>query len=416
MLNKQKGIEIYLDKKGGRSMQQTPNSNRLHIAIFGKRNVGKSSLINALTGQDIALVSSLAGTTTDPVYKAMELLPIGPVVIIDTAGLDDKGEIGELRIKKTKDVMDKTDLALLVIDGDVGDLSFEKEWYEDLKKRKIPVVGVINKVDEGDVELGSIQEVINIDFVKVSAKDKMNIDVLKKAIMKIAPEDFERSTIVGDLVKPKARVLVVAPQDIQAPKGRLILPQVQIIRDLLDNDAMALVVKDSELEDILASLKDKPDLVITDSQVFKKVNAIIPKEVPLTSFSILMARYKGDLSTLVKGARAIDTLKPGDKVLIAEACTHHPLEGDIGREKLPMWLEEKVGGNLDITVCAGSSFPEELSKYKLILHCGACMFNRQQLMSRIKKANLEELPITNFGIAIAHINGILDRVLSAFKE
>lgn len=397
-------------------MQQTPNSNRLHIAIFGKRNVGKSSLINALTGQDIALVSSLAGTTTDPVYKAMELLPIGPVVIIDTAGLDDKGEIGELRIKKTKDVMDKTDLALLVIDGDVGDLSFEKEWYEDLKKRKIPVVGVINKVDEGDVELGSIQEVINIDFVKVSAKDKMNIDVLKKAIMKIAPEDFERSTIVGDLVKPKARVLVVAPQDIQAPKGRLILPQVQIIRDLLDNDAMALVVKDSELEDILASLKDKPDLVITDSQVFKKVNAIIPKEVPLTSFSILMARYKGDLSTLVKGARAIDTLKPGDKVLIAEACTHHPLEGDIGREKLPMWLEEKVGGNLDITVCAGSSFPEELSKYKLILHCGACMFNRQQLMSRIKKANLEELPITNFGIAIAHINGILDRVLSAFKE
>lgn len=397
-------------------MQQTPNSNRLHIAIFGKRNVGKSSLINALTGQDIALVSSLAGTTTDPVYKAMELLPIGPVVIIDTAGLDDKGEIGELRIKKSKDVMDKTDLALLVIDGDVGDLSFEKEWYEDLKKRKIPVVGVINKVDEGDVELGSIQEVINIDFVKVSAKDKMNIDVLKKAIMKIAPEDFERSTIVGDLVKPKARVLVVAPQDIQAPKGRLILPQVQIIRDLLDNDAMALVVKDSELEDILASLKDKPDLVITDSQVFKKVNAIIPKEVPLTSFSILMARYKGDLSTLVKGARAIDTLKPGDKVLIAEACTHHPLEGDIGREKLPMWLEEKVGGNLDITVCAGSSFPEELSTYKLILHCGACMFNRQQLMSRIKKANLEELPITNFGIAIAHINGILDRVLSAFKE
>ena len=397
-------------------MQQTPNANRLHIAIFGKRNVGKSSLINALTAQDIALVSDLAGTTTDPVYKAMELLPIGPVVIIDTAGLDDEGEIGELRIKKTKEVMDKTDLALLVIDGNGADLSFEKEWYEDLKKRKIPVVGVINKIDENQVSLEDIQKVIDIDFVKVSAKDKANIDGLKKAIMAAAPEDFEKSTIVGDIVKPKARVLVVAPQDIQAPKGRLILPQVQIIRDLLDNDAMALVVKDSELEEILASLKDKPDLVITDSQVFKKVNSIIPKDVPLTSFSILMARYKGDLNSLVKGARAIDTLKTGDKVLIAEACTHHPLEGDIGREKLPIWLQEKVGGKLDITVCAGSSFTENLSEYKLIVHCGACMFNRQQLMSRIKKANIQELPITNFGIAIAHINGILDRVLSAFEE
>lgn len=396
-------------------MHGTPNANRLHIAIFGKRNVGKSSLINALTAQEIALVSTLAGTTTDPVYKAMELLPIGPVVIIDTAGLDDRGEIGELRIKKTKEVMDKTDLALLVIDGNVGDLTLEREWYEDLKKRKIPVVGVINKVDKGDVQVDEIQKIINIDFVKVSAKDKLNIDELKKAIMKMAPEDFEKSTIVGDLVKPKAIVLVVAPQDIQAPKGRLILPQVQIIRDLLDNDAMALVVKDSELEDILASLKYKPDLVITDSQVFKKVNSIIPKDVPLTSFSILMARYKGDLHSLVKGARAIDTLKPGDKVLIAEACTHHPLEGDIGREKLPIWLEEKVGGKLDIKVCAGSSFPEDLSEYKLILHCGACMFNRQQLMSRIKKANIEGMPITNFGIAIAHINGILDRVLSAFE-
>ncbi|MEK6266230.1 MAG: [FeFe] hydrogenase H-cluster maturation GTPase HydF [Clostridium sp.] len=397
-------------------MQQTPNSNRLHIAIFGKRNVGKSSLINALTAQEAALVSDVAGTTTDPVYKAMELLPIGPVVIIDTAGLDDTGEIGELRIKKTKEVMDKTDLAILVIDGSDGDLSFESEWFAELKERKIPVVGVVNKIDKGDMELELIKQVINIDFVKVSAKDNVNIYELKKAIMDMAPEDFEKSTIVGDLVKPKARVIVVAPQDIQAPKGRLILPQVQIIRDLLDNDAMALVVKDSELQDVLDSLVDKPDLVITDSQIFKKVNSIIPKDIPLTSFSILMARYKGDLHSLVKGARAIDTLKPGDKVLIAEACTHHPLEGDIGRVKLPIWLQEKVGGKLDVTVCTGSSFPENLSEYKLIVHCGACMFNRQQLMSRIKKANMEELPITNFGIAIAHINGILDRVLSAFKE
>ena len=397
-------------------MQQTPNANRLHIAIFGKRNVGKSSLINALTSQEAALVSDVAGTTTDPVYKAMELLPIGPVVIIDTAGLDDTGEIGELRIKRTKEVMDKTDLALLVIDGSDSDLSFESEWYKELKERKIPVVGVINKIDQGDMDLERIMQVINISFVKVSAKDNVNIYELKKAIMVMAPENFEKSTIVGDLVKPKARVIVVAPQDIQAPKGRLILPQVQIIRDLLDNDAMALVVKDSELQAVLDSLVDKPDLVITDSQVFKKVNSMIPKDVPLTSFSILMARYKGDLHSLVKGARAIDTLKPGDKVLIAEACTHHPLEGDIGRVKLPIWLQEKIGGKLNIEVCTGSSFPEDLSKYKLIVHCGACMFNRQQLMSRIKKANMEELPITNFGIAIAHINGILDRVLSAFKE
>jgi [FeFe] hydrogenase H-cluster maturation GTPase HydF len=346
----------------------------------------------------------------------MELLPIGPVVIIDTAGLDDKGEIGELRIKKTKEVMDKTDLALLVVDGSDSDLSFESEWYAELKKRKIPVVGVVNKIDQGDVDLERIVKVINISFVKVSAKDNVNIYELKKAIMAMAPEDFEKSTIVGDLVKPKARVIVVAPQDIQAPKGRLILPQVQIIRDLLDNDAMALVVKDSELQEVLNSLVDKPDLVITDSQVFKKVNSIIPKDVPLTSFSILMARYKGDLHSLVKGARAIDMLKPGDKVLIAEACTHHPLEGDIGRVKLPIWLQEKVGGKLDVTVCTGSSFPEDLRGYKLIVHCGACMFNRQQLMSRIKKANMEELPITNFGIAIAHINGILNRVLSAFKD
>lgn len=397
-------------------MQQTPNSNRLHIAIFGKRNVGKSSLINALTSQDASLVSEVAGTTTDPVYKAMELLPIGPVVIIDTAGLDDKGAIGELRIKKTKEVMDKTDLALLVIDSSNRDLSFESEWYEELKKRKIPVVGVVNKIDQGDMDLEGLMQVINIDFVKVSAKDNVNIYELKKAIMAMAPKEFEKSTIVGDLVKPKARVIVVAPQDIQAPKGRLILPQVQIIRDLLDNDAMALVIKDSELQEILDSLVIKPDLVITDSQVFKKVNNIIPKDIPLTSFSILMARYKGDLHSLVKGARAIDTLKPGDKILIAEACTHHPLDGDIGRVKLPIWLQEKVGGKLDVTVCTGSSFPEDLSGYKLIVHCGACMFNRQQLMSRIKKANMEDLPITNFGIAIAHINGILERVLSAFKE
>ena len=396
-------------------MLDTPKANRLHIAIFGRRNVGKSSLINAITGQNIALVSKLAGTTTDPVYKAMELLPIGPVVIIDTAGLDDKGEIGELRIKKTKEVMDKTDLALLVFNSNISDIDLEKEWYIELKNRNIPIVGVINRIDEKDINVNLLKKEFDLSFIKVSAKEQINIGKLKEAIQANAPMDFERETIVGDILKPKAVVVLVAPQDLQAPKGRLILPQVQIIRDILDNDAMALTVKDSELEDILKTLKKNPDLVITDSQIFHKVNNLIPSEVPLTSFSILMARYKGDLDIFVKGAKAIDTLKPGDKVLIAEACTHHALTGDIGRQKLPKWLENKVGGKLDVTVNAGVDFPEDLKPYKLIFHCGSCMFNRKQLMTRIIRAVQQGVPITNYGIAIAHMNGILERTINMFS-
>jgi len=397
-------------------MLDTPKANRLHIAIFGKRNAGKSSLINAITGQEIALVSEYAGTTTDPVYKAMELLPIGPVVMIDTAGLDDEGEIGELRVKKTKEVMDKTDLALLVFTPDTKSLSLEKEWYDELKGRNIPIVGVINRIDEGDINLEILKTDFDIPFVKVSAKEKTNIGKLKEAIQTNAPMDFERPTIVGDVIKPKDLVVLVAPQDIQAPKGRLILPQVQIIRDVLDNDALALTVKDSELEDILKSLNRKPDLVITDSQVFHKVNKILPEDVPLTSFSILMARYKGELSSFSKGARAIDDLKPGDKVLIAEACTHHALQGDIGREKMPKWLEERAGGKLDIQVNAGVDFPEDLREYKLIVHCGSCMFNRKQLMTRVIRAMEQNVPITNYGTAIAYMNGILDKTISMFEE
>lgn len=395
-------------------MIETPKANRLHIAIFGRRNAGKSSLINAITGQNIALVSELAGTTTDPVYKPMELLPIGPVVIIDTAGLDDEGEIGELRVKKTKEVMDKTDLALLVFSSDSTNLNLEKEWAKELKERKIPVIGVINKIDEKDVDISFYEENFDIPFIKVSAKEKINIGKLKEAIQNNAPEDYERDTIVGDIIGPSDVVVLVAPQDIQAPKGRLILPQVQIIRDVLDNHAMALTVTDAELEDLLKVLNKKPDLVITDSQVFKKVNDILDKDVPLTSFSILMARYKGDLKTFVEGARAIDNLKPGDKVLIAEACTHHPLKGDIGREKLPAWLEAKVGGKLDINVNAGVDFPEDLEDYKLIIHCGSCMMNRKQLLTRIIRSTDKNIPMTNYGTAIAHINGILDRVVSMF--
>lgn len=397
-------------------MQDTPKANRLHIAIFGKRNAGKSSLINAITGQQIALVSDFAGTTTDPVYKAMELLPIGPVVIIDTAGLDDEGELGELRIRKTKEVMDKTDLAILVFTAESKDFSLEKEWFNDLKERNIPVIGVINKVDLDDIDVEKLQKEFDIPFVKVSAKNKQNIGKLKELIQINAPKDYERETIVGDIIKPKDLILLVAPQDIQAPKGRLILPQVQVLRDILDHDAMPIIVKDSELEDSLKVLNKKPDLVITDSQVFAKVNSIIPKDVPLTSFSILFARYKGELEYFVQGAKKINELKPGDNVLIAEACTHHPLEGDIGRQKLPKWLEEKAGGKLNITVNAGVDFPEDLTKYKLVIHCGSCMFNRKQLMTRIIRCSEQNVPITNYGVAIAEINRILDRVIEVFKK
>ncbi|MBZ4663894.1 MAG: GTP-binding protein [Caloramator sp.] len=391
-------------------MLDTPKANRLHIAIFGRRNAGKSSLINAITGQEIALVSDYAGTTTDPVYKAMELLPIGPVVIIDTAGIDDEGEVGELRVRKTKEVLDKTDLALLVFSAENTDLSMEKEWYSLLKERKIPTIGVVNKIDVKDLDVEELKKEFDLPFVKVSAKAKINIGKLKEAIQQYVPEDYERKTILGDVVKPKDLVVLVAPQDIQAPKGRLILPQVQVIRDILDNDALALTVKDSELTDILSALNRKPDLVITDSQVFEKVNRMLDKDVPLTSFSILMARYKGELKILIEGAKAIDTLKDGDKVLIAEACTHHPLQGDIGREKLPNWLRQRTGADLDITVNAGVDFPEDLTQYKLIIHCGACMFNRKQMMTRIIRAREQNVPITNYGVAIAYMNGILDRV------
>jgi [FeFe] hydrogenase H-cluster maturation GTPase HydF len=395
-------------------MLDTPKANRLHIGIFGKRNAGKSSLINAITGQDIALVSNLPGTTTDPVYKTMELLPIGPVVLIDTAGMDDEGDIGELRIKKTREVMDKTDLALLIFTPDDRSINLEKEWFEELKSRKIPILGVVNKLDNMDFDYSILIREFNIPFVGVSCKTGANIDKLKEAIQVNDPIDYEEATILGDIIKPKATVVLVAPQDIQAPKGRLILPQVQVIRDILDNGGMAFTVKDSELGDILNTLNKKPDLIVTDSQVFGMVNSIIPRDIPLTSFSILMSRYKGDLKTFVKGAAAIESLKPGDKVLIAEACTHNPLEGDIGRKKIPAWLEKKAGGKLEITINSGVDFPGNLANYKLIIHCGSCMFNRKQLMTRIMRAINQGVPITNYGIAIAQLNGILGRVTEMF--
>ena len=390
-------------------MYDTPKANRLHITILGKRNVGKSSLINAITNQPLSVVSETPGTTTDPVSKAMELLPIGPVVFVDTAGIDDTGDLGELRIEKTKLALEKTDLAILAFNATDVDISYEKELYNTLKQRKIPTIGVINKIDLGKENIDVFKNEFSIPFVEVSAKDNLNIIKFKQSIIDNAPIDFEMPTIVGDIVKPQDKVILVAPQDIQAPKGRLILPQVQVIRDLLDNDCMALSIKDTELSDLLDSLNCKPSLIITDSQVFKKVNEIIPSDIRLTSFSILLARYKGDLKTFVNGASVIDDLKPGDNILIAEACTHHPKDGDIAREKLPKLLEKKAGGKVNVTNITGVDFPKDLSKYKLIIQCGSCMFTRRQLLSRLEHVKAQNIPITNFGVALAKLNGILNR-------
>ena len=390
-------------------MYDTPKANRLHITILGKRNVGKSSLINSITNQPLSVVSETPGTTTDPVSKAMELLPIGPVVFVDTAGIDDTGDLGELRIEKTKLALEKTDLAILAFNATDVDISYEKELYNTLKQRKIPTIGVINKIDLGKENINVFKNEFSIPFVEVSAKDNLNIIKFKQSIIDNAPIDFEMPTIVGDIVKPQDKVILVAPQDIQAPKGRLILPQVQVIRDLLDNDCMALTIKDTELSDLLDSLNCKPSLIITDSQVFKKVNEIIPSDIRLTSFSILLARYKGDLKTFVNGASVIDDLKPGDNILIAEACTHHPKDGDIAREKLPKLLEKKAGGKVNVTNITGVDFPKDLSKYKLIIQCGSCMFTRRQLLSRLEHVKAQNIPITNFGVALAKLNGILNR-------
>ena len=390
-------------------MYNTPKANRLHITFLGKRNAGKSSLINAITNQQLSVVSETPGTTTDPVSKAMELLPIGPVVFVDTAGIDDTGDLGELRIEKTKLALEKTDLAILAFNATDVDISYEKELYNTLKQRKIPTIGVINKIDLGKENINVFKNEFSIPFVEVSAKDNLNIIKFKQSIIDNAPIDFEMPTIVGDIVKPQDKVILVAPQDIQAPKGRLILPQVQVIRDLLDNDCMALTIKDTELSDLLDSLNCKPSLIITDSQVFKKVNEIIPSDIRLTSFSILLARYKGDLKTFVNGASVIDDLKPGDNILIAEACTHHPKDGDIAREKLPKLLEKKAGGKVNVTNITGVDFPKDLSKYKLIIQCGSCMFTRRQLLSRLEHVKAQNIPITNFGVALAKLNGILNR-------
>jgi [FeFe] hydrogenase H-cluster maturation GTPase HydF len=391
-------------------VNHTPRGNRLHIAIFGRRNAGKSSLINALTNQDIALVSDIAGTTTDPVYKSMEILPIGPVVIIDTAGIDDEGIIGELRIKKTKEVLNKTDLALIVTDNKVGIGHFEEELLQAIKEKAIPVVIVINKID---IHQSEVQINRNLPIVRVSALTELGIEQLKQAIIENAPKETE-VPLVGDLIEREDMVVLVTPIDSSAPKGRMILPQVQVIRDILDNDGLMTVCKETELKEALESLKKPPKLVITDSQVFAQVSKIVPQDIPLTSFSILFARYKGDLKELVEGARAIKNLRPGDNVLIAEGCTHHRQDDDIGRAKIPKWLEKEAGGKLNFEWVSGNGFQENLSKYKLIVHCGACMQNRREMMSRINMAKSFNVPIVNYGVFISYVTKISDRVLQPF--
>ena len=400
-------------------LSNTPRSERLHIAILGRRNAGKSSLINALTGQEIAVVSPIKGTTTDPVYKSMELSPLGPVVLIDTAGLDDEGDLGELRKKKTLDVLNRTDVAVLVVDGELGAGEFEEQMLSQLRDKKLPVVGVINKLDKLFNRFQIVKEYgikYKFPFVAVSSTTGEGIELLKEAIIKAAPKEEEGDVIVRDLISPGDFVILMTPIDKGAPKGRLILPQQQTIRDILDGGGIAVVAQDKELKRVLEGLKLKPRLVITDSQVFHKVAADVPDDIPLTSFSILFARYKGDLEELVRGARAVDKLEDGDKVLIAEACTHHRQEDDIARVKIPNWLRDKTGKKLDLSFTSGMQFPENLDEFSLVIHCGGCMLNRKAMVHRIEQAVEAGVPIVNYGVFIAYVQGILDRAIRPFIE
>ena len=399
-------------------MNNTPRGNRLHIALFGRRNAGKSSLINALTNQQVAIVSTIAGTTTDPVYKSMEILPLGPVVMIDTAGLDDIGTLGEMRIKKSLEVLGKTDLALLVMDAQTGVGQLEQEIVRLCREKDIPVIGIMNKIDQNPIDslqMEKCKQQLGVEnLVMVSALTKAGISDLKIALVKTAPVSFDSLTIVGDLIKPGDTAVLVTPIDLAAPKGRLILPQVQVIRDILDCDAMAYVVKERELKECIANMKKPPRIVITDSQAFLKADADTPPDVLLTSFSILFARYKGNLEVLVAGAKTLLALKPGDKVLMSEGCTHHRVEDDIGTVKLPRWIRQFVGGEIHFEWSSGMTLPADLSEYQLVLHCGACMLNRREMLARILQAQEQGTPIVNYGVAIAALQGILPRALSPF--
>lgn len=396
-------------------MRRAPRGFRLHIGLFGRRNVGKSSLLNAITRQRVSIVSDTAGTTTDPVEKPMELLPLGPVLFIDTAGIDDEGALGSERVKSTRQVLDRTDLGVIVTDGEWG--SFETQMLEELERRDAPVVAVFNKCDlhaPSDAVLSALKPRV-VAVVRTVATGSEGILDFRQALLRSAPEEYiSNPAILGDLVGPGELAVLVVPIDKEAPKGRLILPQVQAIRDLLDSDAMALVVKERELRAALERLSRAPKLVVTDSQAFLKVVADVPREVPLTSFSILFSRFKGDLLTQVEGTLAIEELKPGDRVLVAESCSHHPISDDIGRVKIPRWLTQYVGGKLHFETVQGHDFPQDLTRYKLVIHCGACVTNRREVLSRIMRCREQGVPITNYGLTISYSLGIFERALEPF--
>ena len=418
-------------------MNETPSGERIHIGFFGRRNAGKSSLVNAVTGQDLSIVSEVRGTTTDPVSKSMELLPLGPVVIIDTPGIDDEGELGIKRVRKSRQVLNKTDLAILVVDATTGTGSWETEMIRLFERKEIPYLVVYNKADllpapapsdrktsrnasQAGVPTGittgdspasdpAVSRSGHSNMVYVSAKTGFGIHDLKERMTRLITPDGSGKRLVADLVHPLDVVVLVVPIDKAAPKGRLILPQQQVIRDLLDSGAMPIVCRESELAAALDSLKKKPSLVITDSQVFPLVDRMTPKEIRLTSFSILFARYKGNLTQAVHGARALNTIQDGDKILISEGCTHHRQCGDIGTEKLPNWIREYTGKQPEFHFTSGIEFPEDVSDYKLIIHCGGCMLNEREMRSRLRSAADQEIPMTNYGIAIAYMKGILER-------
>lgn len=395
-------------------LNNTPASERVHIGIFGKRNAGKSSLINAITGQNLAVVSPIAGTTTDPVVKSMELLPLGPVLFIDTPGLDDVGELGKMRIEKSYQALNKTDIALLAIDGTTGMTEDDRMLIKHLKQKNIPFIIVMTKADE--VSSHPVQNDLAENTIWVSSKTGENIWELKELTAKLLPNGGKTNRIVGDLLQPGDFVILVVPIDSAAPKGRLILPQQQTIRDILEAGAVSIVVKETELEETLKNIGKKPKLVITDSQAFAKVSKITPNDILLTSFSILFARYKGDLETAVQGAKALETVHEGDTILISEGCTHHRQCEDIGTVKLPRWIEEYTGKKLDFKFSSGTEFPQDLSSYKMIIHCGACTLNEREVKYRMQSAKNQNVPITNYGILISYMQKILARCIAAFPE
>ena len=401
------------------SLNSTPSAERVHIGFFGRRNAGKSSVVNAVTGQELAVVSEVKGTTTDPVHKAMELLPLGPVVIIDTPGIDDAGKLGELRVRKTKQILNKTDVAVLVMDGTTGISEAELELLGIFREKKIPYLLAINKDDllEGqDFPAGNDLAEKADNIIRISAKTGYQIEELKEKIARFAVPQQTTRRIVGDLLHPLDFVVLVVPIDSAAPKGRLILPQQQTIRDILETGAVSIVVRDEELAETLRQLGQQPAMVITDSQAFAKVSAETPAEIPLTSFSILFARYKGNLLGAVQGAAAVGPLRDGDKVLISEGCTHHRQCDDIGSVKIPRWLAKYTGKRLQIEFSSGTEFPEDLSEYKLVIHCGGCMLNEREMRYRLKCAADQGVPITNYGIIIAYMQGILRRSVELFPE